>query len=358
MAHKTAKLGGAASDVVVAKVAHGLMMMTWKPTPVPDEDAFAAIKAGIDALPPGVKMFLNSAEFYGQGLTTANLDLLARFFENYPEYADRTFLSVKGGMVPGQLSPDGSRENLRRSVDAILKALRGTKRLDLFEPARRDSNYEIEQYAESLNEMVKEGKFDYIGLSEVRAETVRRAQKVMPVAAVEIEVNLQAYEQQTKDVIATCKELGIPVIAYSYVHLLSPFPLTHTQQSAGRGLLTGHIKNRQDLEEGDPRQTFARFQDENIGHNLQLVDALTSIANRKGITLAQLSIAWVSALGDQVIPLPGSSNVKRTLENLLAGDVDLSGEDLAEIAALLEKYPTKGARYFDDITDQHLNLWN
>ena len=111
-------------------------------------------------------------------MSTANLDLLARFFDKYPEYADRTFLSVKGGMVPAQLSPDGSKENLRRSVDAILKALRGTKRLDLFEPARRDSNYEIEQYAESLNEMVKEGKFDYIGLSEVGAETVRRAHKV------------------------------------------------------------------------------------------------------------------------------------------------------------------------------------
>jgi len=343
MAHKTANLGGAASDVVVAKVAHGLMTMTLRPTPVPDEDAFAAIKAGIDALPPGVKMFLNSAEFYGQGFTIANLDLLARFFDKYPEYADRTFLSVKGGMIPAQLSPDGSRENLRRSVDAILKALRGTKRLDLFEPARRDSNYEIEQYAESLNEMVKEGKFDYIGLSEVCADTVRRAHKVMPVAAVEIEVNLQSYEQQTKDVIATCKELGIAVIAYS--------PL-------GRGLLTGQIKNRQDLEEGDFRRNFARFQDENIGHNLQLVDALTSIANRKGITLAQLSIAWVDALGDHVIPLPGSSNVKRTLENLLAGDVELSGEDLAEIAALLEKYPAKGARYIDDLTDQHLHLWN
>jgi pyridoxine 4-dehydrogenase len=171
------------------------MMMTWSPTPVPDEKAFAAIKAGVDALPPGAKLFLNSggfalippspvltcvpsAEFYGQGLSTANLELVARFFEKYPDYTDRTFLSVKGGTLPGQLVSDGSRENLRRSVDATLKALRGTKRLDLFQPARRDSNYEIEQYAESLNEMVKEGKFDYIGLSEVSAETIRRAHKV------------------------------------------------------------------------------------------------------------------------------------------------------------------------------------
>ncbi len=124
------------------------MMMTWKPTPVPDEHAFAAIKAGIDALPPGVKMILNSG---GCAFRAPS---------------------------PGQLNPDGSKENLRRSVDTILKALRGTKKLDLFEPARRDPNYEIEHYAEVLNELVKEGKFDYIGLSEVGAETIRRAHKV------------------------------------------------------------------------------------------------------------------------------------------------------------------------------------
>lgn len=119
-----------------------------------------------------------AGEFYAQGFSTGNLELLARFFEKYPEYADRAFLSVKGGLVPNGLTPDGSRENLRRSVDTILKALRGTKRLDLFQPARRDSKYEVEHYAEVLNEMVQEGKFDYIGLSEVRAETIRRAQKV------------------------------------------------------------------------------------------------------------------------------------------------------------------------------------
>lgn len=338
MTHSTTKLG----DVVVAKIAHGLMMMTWKPTPVPDEQAFAAIKAGIDALPSGVKMILNSGEFYGQGFGTGNLELVARFFEKYPEYADRTFLSVKGGTLPGQLHTDGSKENLRRSVDTILKALRGTKKLDLFEPARRDPKYEIEHYAEVLNELVKEGKFDYIGLSEVGAETIRRAHKVMPIAAVEIEVSLQAYEQRTKDVLATCKELGIAVVAYS--------PL-------GRGLLTGQIKSLNDFEEGDFRRRLSRFHDDNIGQNLQLVDGLSAIAKRKGITVAQLCLAWVGALGDCVIPLPGSSNSKRTLENLSAGDVVLSSEDLAEIAQLMEKYPRKGARYVDHLTEQQLHLW-
>ena len=119
-----------------------------------------------------------SGEFYGQGCTVANLELVARFFDKYPGYADRAFLSVKGGCVPGKLDVDGSRENLRRSVDTIIKTLDGKKKLDLFQPARRDPNYEIEHYAEVLNELHKEGKFDYIGLSEVGAATVRRAHKV------------------------------------------------------------------------------------------------------------------------------------------------------------------------------------
>jgi pyridoxine 4-dehydrogenase len=136
---------------------------------------FHVVQSSIASL---TRAHITSAEFYGQGLTTANLDLVARFFEKYPGYADRTFLSVKGGMLPGKLVTDGSRENLRRSVDAILKALRGTKRVDLYEPARLDRNYDIEHYGEVLNEMVREGKFDYIGLSAVGAETVRRAHKV------------------------------------------------------------------------------------------------------------------------------------------------------------------------------------
>ncbi len=130
-------------------------------------------------------------------MTTANLDLLARFFKKYPGYADRTFLSVKGGSIPGKLVADGSRANLRRSVDAILKALRGTKRLDLFAPGRLDSVHDIEHYAEVLNEMVREGKFDYIGLSEVGAETVRRAHKVRKLfqpTRVCVWVHIQYYE--------------------------------------------------------------------------------------------------------------------------------------------------------------------
>ncbi|OCH95019.1 aldo/keto reductase [Obba rivulosa] len=337
---KTAKLGGTASNITVAKVAHGLMTMTWTPNPVPDEQAFEAIKAGIDALPAGVKMVLNSGEFYAQDFGTGNLELVARFFEKYPEYAERTFLSVKGGVKRGFPQPDSSPENLRASVDNINAALRGTKKLDLFECARVDHNYPIEDTIKVLSEFIKEGKFDHIGMSECSAATLRKAHAVHPITIVEIEVSPWSYEEETEKVIATARELGISVAAYS--------PL-------GRGFLTGAIKSIDDIPEGDMRRHFSRFQPENFKWNLKLVDELKAIAE-KNITPAQLCIAWVSSLGPHVLPLPGSSHKKRTLENLAGGDFELTPEEEAEINAAISRHEVKGARY-TDADPKVLHLW-
>ncbi|KAH9842658.1 aldo/keto reductase [Rhodofomes roseus] len=338
--NNTAKLGGTASDETVAKVGHGLMMMTWRGSGVvPDEQCFEAIKAGIDALPPGTKALLNSGEFYANDLGTGNLELLARFFDKHPGYADKTFLSVKGGRSAQGLGPDGSPENLRRSVDSINAALRGTKKLDLFESARVDHNVPVEESIKALAGLIKEGKFDHIGLSECSAATLRRAHAVHPIAAVEIEVSPWSYEEETKKVIAASKELGISVVAYS--------PL-------GRGFLTGAIKSVDDLPENDMRRRFTRFGEEYMKHNLALVDALQAIAAKKGCTPGQLSIAWVGSLGEHVIPLPGSSKKERTLENLAGGDVVLTEADLAEINAVLEKHEVKGDRYFGNPAAAHL----
>ncbi|KAI0046056.1 aldo/keto reductase [Auriscalpium vulgare] len=335
---KTVKLGG--TDEIVAKTAHGLMTMTWVPTPVPEQEAFAAIKAGIDTLPPGAKMLLSSGEFYAQDFSMLNLEVLARFFEKYPSYADKAFLSVKGGAKKRQRVPDSSPENLRRSVTAIVTALRGTKTLDLFEVARVDSAYPTEDTVGVLQGFVKEGLFKYIGLSEVNATTVRRAAKVARIAAVEIEVSPWSYWQETKDVISTCEELGISVVAYS--------PL-------GRGILTGALKP-ENLEEGDMRLGFTRFKPENWKHNEAIVDAMTAVAAKKGITPAQLSIAWVAARGAHVIPMPGSSNAKRTLENIAGGNITLSEAELAEIDAVLAQNTVKGGRYIDEM-EPHMHLW-
>lgn len=326
---KTANLGGSAANVIVGKVAHGLMMATWKPTPVPDEQVFEAMKAAIEEAGPNAKMFFNSGEFYGTNPRTANLSLVNRFFTKYPEYADRAFLSVKGAVSLEKPGPDSSEASLRRSVDTINEHLGSAKRMDLFECARVDPNIPIEDTIVILAQLIKEGKFDHIGMSECSAATLRRAHKVHPIAAVEIEVSLWSYEEETKKVIAAAEELGIAVIAYS--------PLGH-------GILTGKV-GLDNLEKDDHRRHFDRFQEENLKHNQKILDAITAIAQRKGISNAQLSIAWVSSRGPHVIPLPGSSNVVRTKENLEAANVELSAEDLEEIDQLLTSSEVKGGRY-------------
>ncbi|KAJ6456161.1 aldo/keto reductase [Mycena sanguinolenta] len=341
MVKQTVKLGGTASEVTVARVAHGLMMMTWIPTPVPDEQCFEAIKAGIDALPPGAKMFLNSGEFYAMDMQTGNLEMLARFFEKHPGYAEKVFLSVKGGINVALRGPDNSEKNLRSSVDNILRALGPHKKLDLYEPARIDHKVPVEDMMRTLSALVAEGKFTHIGLSECNADTLRKAYAVHPVTAVEIEVSPFSFEAKTRAVIDTAAELGVSVIAYS--------PL-------GRGILTGKIKSAADLPEGDIRFRYSRFNAENIEGNLPVVDALEGLAKRNGITVAQLCIAWVAAQGPSVIPLPGSSKATRTLENLEAGDIVLSKAELDELSGIIEKYGVKGDRGMG-LTDEQQHYW-
>ncbi|TFK54998.1 aldo/keto reductase [Heliocybe sulcata] len=341
MVSQTTKLGGTASNVTIGKIGHGLMFMTAKEVPSPDEECFEAIKAGVDSLPAGAKMFLNSAEFYGHGLSTANLEMLARFFAKYPEYADKTFLSVKGGLKLHSLEPDASLENLRRSVDTVNAALKGTKKVDLFQMARVDKKIPVEEAIKNMTVLIKEGKFDHIGMSECRAETLRRGHSVHPITAVEIEVSPWAYEEQQKKVIAAVQELNITVAAYS--------PL-------GSGFLTGQIKSPDDFPEKDFRRQFGRFQPENFQHNLTLVTELSAFAERKKATPAQLCIAWVAQLAPQMVPIPGSSHKKRTLENLGAVEVDLSEQDMQEIGRIIASHEVKGKRYMD-VPDEVLNLW-
>ncbi|KAJ3735039.1 aldo/keto reductase [Lentinula guzmanii] len=297
------KLGGTASSISVGRVAvSSFIFSSWTPSPVSDQQAFEAIKAGVDALPDGVKMFLNSGEFYDNNWGTGNLKLLSRFFANYPAYAEKTFLSVKGGMSAS--GPDGSLEGLRRSVDNIQDELGSIKKLDLFEPARIDPKLPVETTMKNLVTLLKEGKFSHIGLSECNANMLRKAHSIYPVTAAEIE--------NQKAVIATATELNISVLAYS--------PL-------GQGFLTGQIKSLADIPEDDMRAKYDRFKEENFNKNLAIVNRLKAIAMEKKVTAAQLCIAWVASLGPTMIPLPGSSKATRTLENLNAGDIQLTQEE-------------------------------
>ncbi|KAG8743113.1 hypothetical protein FRC12_015147, partial [Ceratobasidium sp. 428] len=298
---QTADLAG----TPIFKIGHGLMHMTLLPGSHSEEQCFEAIKAGVEAAPPGVKVFLNSAEFYGPSDDrTANLTLLNKFFTKYPEYAERTVLFVKGGVdvsITG-IQVDASEAGIDRNIKAISEKLGPHKKLDMFECARIDPKVPVEETMAALNKQVESGKISAIGISECSAATLERASKVAKIAAVEIEVSPWSYEEETRKVIAKAAEIGAVVAAYS--------PL-------GSGFLTGKVKPGT-LHEKDHRRIFPRFTEEAMKKNEGIVNALAEIANKKGVTLAQLSIAWVSSLGPHVVPIPGSSRAERTLENMAA----------------------------------------
>jgi pyridoxine 4-dehydrogenase len=274
-----------------------------------------------------------AGEFYGQPDPTLNLRLLARFFAKYPEYQDRVFLSVKGGLR-ADYSPDGSLEGLRRSainINTLLASEGATKKMDLFEPARLDRQTGVEQVVRNMQVLAEEGHFAHIGLSEVSPATLRKGAAVGPIAAVEFELSPWALEPLALGgLVDTCKELGILAVAYS--------PL-------GKGFLTGSIKSRADIPEGDHRLHFDRFSDENFAHNLRLVDELAAFAESKGITPTQLALAWELAQWEGIIPIPGSSRVAGVKEALEAGQVQLSAEDLAKVHEIVNKHEVRGLRY-------------
>ena len=244
-------------------------------------------------------------------------------------------LNIKGTIDGATFQPDGSPEGIRRSVENCLKLLDGKKKIDIFECARVDPKVEVEVSIKALAELVKEGKIGGIGISEVRAETIRRAAKVHPIAAVEVELSLWATEPLTNGVADACYELGIPLVAYS--------PL-------GRGFLTGQIKEVEDIPEGDLRRRFDRFQPENFEKNLDLVRELQKIADKKGCSAAQLAMGWVMGLNGKkgmptIIPIPGASSEERVKEN--TATVYLSEQEEQDIAAILAKAEVHGGRYND-----------
>jgi pyridoxine 4-dehydrogenase len=184
--------------------------LTWRANPPSQEQSFEAMRT---ALSLGANAW-NGGELYGSPERNS-LHLLNEYFTKYPEDAEKVVLSIKGGLVPGGLMPDGSKKNVDRSIGECLKVLDGKKSLDLFECARVDPNTPIEDTISAIAEWVKAGKLGGISLSEVNANTVRRAHKIHPISAVEVEVSLWATEPFENGVAQACAELGIPIIAYS-----------------------------------------------------------------------------------------------------------------------------------------------
>jgi aryl-alcohol dehydrogenase-like predicted oxidoreductase len=224
---------------------------------------------------------------------------------------------------------DSSPANIRKVCDESLGRL-GIERIDLFYQHRVDPNVPIEEVIGTLAELVRAGKVRAIGLSEAGPATLRRASAEHPIAALQSEYSLWSREVETNGVLATCRELEIGFVPYS--------PL-------GRGFLTGAIQKPSDMEPDDWRHTNPRFQQDAIEQNLRLVEHVRALAGKKGCTPAQLTLAWVLAQGDDVVPIPGTKRVKYLEDNLGAIDVKLTADEIQEINRLFPVGVAAGDRY-------------
>ncbi|KAI3624609.1 hypothetical protein CBS14141_003037 [Malassezia furfur] len=327
----TRVLGGDASSISVGAIGFGLMSLTWVPPErvVPDEQAFPLLLKAIES---GVT-YWNSATFYGSNDPWANIKLISRFFEKYPEHIDKITLGIKGGFNPtGNLaSPDSSEENLRRELTE-LKGLLGKKKIDIYGPARRDPNVTIETSTASLAKLCKEGLFSHIGLSEVSADSIRAAARVHPIATVEVEFSPFSMDMETNGVLQACKDNNVAILAYS--------PLS-------RGFFTGTLRKRSDIPEGDMRLMFDRFNEENFDSNVQLTDKITELAKSINVAPTQLTLAWELHRYEKLIPIPGTTKMNNLVQNLDSANITVSPDVLKKFDALADEVNAKvtGYRY-------------
>jgi aryl-alcohol dehydrogenase-like predicted oxidoreductase len=290
-----------------------------------EDEAIATIRRALEL---GID-FIDTAQLYGP---MTNEELVGRAIEGRrDDYVIATkFARRTDGATPGEMSTlgplDGSAEHVHSSIEGSLRRLK-TDRIDLYYQHRVDPNVEIEETVGAMAELVQQGKILHIGLSEAAPETIRRAHAVHPITAVQTEYSMWTHDPEA-EVLPTCRELGIGFVPYS--------PL-------GRGFLSGRFTKAEDLDEGDFRRKGPRFTGENLESNLQLAGKVREIAEQKGITPAQLAIAWVLAQGDDLVPIPGTKRRTYLEQNAAAAEVELSDEDLARIEAELPA--VSGARY-------------
>lgn len=245
---------------------------------------------------------------------------------------DKAIISVKTGALRdrdgGFNGIDNRPAALKNFIGYTLQRL-GVDYIDIYRPARLDPNVPIEDTVGAIADMIKAGYVRHIGLSEVGADTIRRAAAVHPIADLQIEYSLISRGMEDA-ILPTCRELGIGITAYGVL---------------SRGLISGHWQKGQGLSRGDFRAYSPRFQGENIDTNLALVDALRTFADTKDVSVAQIAIAWVAAQGSDIIPLVGARKVGRLAEALGSQDVQLSAADLAAIEAVVPKNAAAGGRY-------------
>jgi len=287
-----------------------------------DDESIATIHHAIER---GVT-FLDTADMYGVG---RNEELVGRAIHGR---RDQVFLATKFGNVRGPagefLGVKGDPDYVRSACEASLKRL-GVEVIDLYYQHRVDANVPIEETVGAMARLKEEGKIRFLGLSEAAPATIRRAQAVHPITAVQTELSLWSRDAEA-EVLPTVRELGIGYVAYS--------PL-------GRGFLTGQFKSPDDFPDDDFRKFHPRFQGENFARNIELVHEVEAMAKEKGCTTAQLALAWVLAQGEDIVPIPGTRRVRYLDENIGALDVELSPEDLASLDKILPPGAAAGERY-------------
>ncbi|KAL2313152.1 Pyridoxal reductase [Schizosaccharomyces pombe] len=315
----------------VGPIGLGLMGLTWRPKQTPIKQAFELMNY---ALSQGSN-YWNAGEFYGINPPTANLDLLADYFEKYPKNADKVFLSVKGGTDFKTLAPHGDPESVTKSVKNALTRLRGKKKLDLFQCARVDHKVPIETTMKALKAFVDSGEISCVGLSEASAESIKRAHAIVPIAAVETEYSLFSRDIEKNGILDTCTQLSIPIIAYA--------PFCH-------GLLTGRVKTAEDLKDFTKAFPFLRnmdkFNPKVFDKNIPFLKAVEQLAQKFGMSMPEFALNFIIANGKgMIIPIPGSTTVQRAESNLSALKKSLSSEQLEEAKKVLDKHQIFGLRY-------------
>jgi aryl-alcohol dehydrogenase-like predicted oxidoreductase len=313
-------------ELTVSEIGLGCMGMSEFYGSSDERESIATIHRALDL---GVDFF-DTADMYGIG---DNEELLGRALRGKRE---RAIVATKFGNVRDKNDASvrfisGKPDYVKVACEASLRRL-GIDAIDLYYQHRVDLSTPIEETVGAMAELVRAGKVRFIGLSEAKTETIRRANSVHPIAAVQSEWSLFSRDVEDMGVIATCRELGIGFVAYS--------PLS-------RGFLSGRFKSPEEIEPGDFRRVHPRFSGENFERNRRLVQRVEEIAAEIGCTSGQLALAWVLARGEDVVPIPGTKHVKYLEENVKAAEISLTPEQLRRIEEASPKGEVAGQRYAD-----------